>query len=159
MALNGVSEAFMHATADATALKSINVSLVVFSILHSIASIALVTKFGTYGVVVAGCISMLTRVAYCFSYGRKYFSTTAFSFRSVLPSLASAFAGLSCALLVHLSGAFHLPNQAEASLRDISKHFLLGCFLGLSLLYVLWKVEKETWQSLRDLSRQKQKQK
>ena len=147
----------MHATADAKALKRINISLLVFSILHSMASIVLVTKLGTYGLVLAGCISMLTRVAYCFSYGRRYFSTITFSFRSILPSLVSAFAGLSCALFVHISEGVHIPELAEASLKHLSKHFLLGCSLGLFLLFVLFKMEKETWQSLRDLSKQKKK--
>ena len=148
MALNGVTEAFMHATADEKALKQINVSLIVFSILHSITSIVLVNKLGTYGLVIAACISMLIRVGYCCTYMLKYFSSVRYSFRSISPSPFSIIAGATCAVLVHVSERIHIPSHTAVDLKKVSTHFAFGCCIGLSLLYLLYKKEREMVTSL-----------
>ena len=148
MALNGVAEAFMHATANEKALKRINISLIVFSILHSITSIALVRTAGTSGLVIAGCISMSIRVAYCFTYMSKHFAEVNFALASVMPGLLSLAAGGACALLGRVSERIHVPSQEGATFDLILRHFAIGCLAGLSLLALLYKSEGKTWRSL-----------
>jgi len=151
MAFNGVSEAFMHATADEAALKRINASLVAFSIIHSVTSIVLVKTLGTYGLVLAGCVSMLTRVAYCWRYTADYFSAAKCPLGSILPAPASMAAGLVCCTLVVVSERIHIPPGGEesASFDKVLRHFLFGAGLGVTLLFILYRKENAMLNSLK----------
>ena len=153
MALNGVAEAFMHATADAGALRGINYSLVAFSALHSVTSVILVRSSGTSGLVAAGCVSMLLRVGYCTWYARGYFREASFPLSSVLPTPLGLASLAACAALSRASEKYQLPDPGAAALRDVVGHLGLGCLVGMGLLGVLYKTERKLVSSLADLRR------
>jgi len=156
MALNGVSEAFVHATADKEALKQVNYMLVFFSAMHSITSIALVKAFGTEGLVFAGCISMLLRIAYCYWYMNRYFSLSGSRFkpRLVLPSPTVVLAIVAAAVGLNAYEKMQIPDPTSPSTAALVRHLGVGVGVGLTLLWVVYAKEKDTFKSLVQLAKQ-----
>lgn len=60
----GITEAFVHAVMDPSALTAANAMLVVFTAAHIASSLLLVKLGGAAGLVLADTISMLLRIAY-----------------------------------------------------------------------------------------------
>ncbi|XP_021716459.1 protein RFT1 homolog isoform X1 [Chenopodium quinoa] len=87
LAMNGTSEAFLHAVADENQLKRSNKSLVVFSLIYVILNILLVRSAGALGLIFANATNMALRIAYSAVFIKQYFQgSSSFSFRSCLPS-------------------------------------------------------------------------
>lgn len=87
LAMNGTSEAFLHAVANESQLKRSNDSLFVFSIIYIILNILLVRSVGAIGLIIANSTNMLLRIAYSAVFIKHYLQdSSSFSFRSCLPS-------------------------------------------------------------------------
>ncbi|KAG5558345.1 hypothetical protein RHGRI_008316 [Rhododendron griersonianum] len=95
LAMNGTSEAFLHAVATENQLKRSNDSLLVFSVIYLALNVLLIQSAGAVGLIVANsliCIlnsneDMILRIIYSAVFIKHYFEDSAsFSFRSCLPS-------------------------------------------------------------------------
>ncbi|KNA09795.1 hypothetical protein SOVF_150180 [Spinacia oleracea] len=87
LALNGTSEAFLHAVADEKQLKRSNNSLIVFSLIYVFLNVLLVRSAGALGLIFANATNMTLRIAYSAVFIKHYFQgSSSFSFRSCMPS-------------------------------------------------------------------------
>jgi oligosaccharide translocation protein RFT1 len=62
LGINGVSEAFVHSVAPTAAFRRVNIGLGVSSFMYVICVIPLLVYVGTSGIVIAGTVSMITRI-------------------------------------------------------------------------------------------------
>ncbi|KAL7589643.1 hypothetical protein Lser_V15G35994 [Lactuca serriola] len=86
LAINGTSEAFLHAVATEDQLKQSNNSLVVFSFIYVVLNILLIRSAGAVGLIFANALNMVFRIIYSAIFIRRYFQdSTSFSFHSCLP--------------------------------------------------------------------------
>ncbi|XP_047316146.1 protein RFT1 homolog isoform X2 [Impatiens glandulifera] len=88
LAMNGTSEAFLHAVATENQLKRSNDYLLVFSIIYLILNVLLIRSVGAVGLVIANSLNMILRIIYSSVFIKNYFQDYdgVFSFRSCLPS-------------------------------------------------------------------------
>lgn len=74
MALNGVTEAFVYATASPGLLGTVNVSLIISSLAFCLSCAVLIEKMGTSGILVANIIGMSIRIGFNLRYTERYFA-------------------------------------------------------------------------------------
>lgn len=87
LAMNGTSEAFLHAVATENQLKKSNDYLLVFSVIYLILNVLLIRSAGAVGLVLANSLNMIFRIIYSAVFIKKYFQEHGqFSFRNCLPS-------------------------------------------------------------------------
>ncbi|XAR66120.1 hypothetical protein NMG60_11012209 [Bertholletia excelsa] len=87
LAMNGTSEAFLHAVATENQLKRSNDSLLVFSLIYLILNVVLIRSAGAVGLIVANSLNMVLRIMYSAVFINHYFKDSAsFSFSRCLPS-------------------------------------------------------------------------
>ncbi|KAI3778096.1 hypothetical protein L2E82_07119 [Cichorium intybus] len=86
LAINGTSEAFLHAVATEDQLKKSNNSLVLFSFIYVVLNILLIRSAGAVGLIFANALNMVFRIIYSAIFIGRYFQdSTSFSFYSCLP--------------------------------------------------------------------------
>ncbi|XP_076944329.1 uncharacterized protein LOC143614917 [Bidens hawaiensis] len=87
LAMNGTSEAFLHAVATEDQLKRSNNSLVLFSCIYVALNILLIRSAGAVGLIFANALNMVFRIIYSATFIRRYFQqdSSSFSFHSCLP--------------------------------------------------------------------------
>lgn len=86
LAMNGTSEAFLHAVASEDQLKRSNISLVLFSIIYVVLNILLIRSAGAVGLIFANALNMVFRIIYSSVFIRRYFQDSlSFPFHSCLP--------------------------------------------------------------------------
>ncbi|KAK1261931.1 hypothetical protein QJS04_geneDACA018450 [Acorus gramineus] len=87
LAMNGTSEAFLHAMATENQLKQSNSFLIKCSGIYIILNLVLVRFAGAVGLIVANSINMLLRIIYSARFIKGYFQgSPSFAFSSCLPS-------------------------------------------------------------------------
>ncbi|GAB2265434.1 hypothetical protein Dimus_000490 [Dionaea muscipula] len=87
LAMNGTSEAFVHAVADESQIKQSNKWLLAFSIIYVLLNISLVRAAGAVGLIIANSINMAFRITYSAIFIKHYFQDSrSFSFRHCMPS-------------------------------------------------------------------------
>ncbi|KAF2315824.1 hypothetical protein GH714_040366 [Hevea brasiliensis] len=87
LAMNGTSEAFLHAVATESQLKRSNDSLLVFSLLYVVLNVLLIRSAGSVGLILANSLNMILRIIYSAVFIKHYFKdSSAFTFRGCLPS-------------------------------------------------------------------------
>ncbi|KAJ6393920.1 hypothetical protein OIU77_023206 [Salix suchowensis] len=87
LAMNGTSEAFLHAVATESQLKRSNDSLLVFSLIYVVMNVLLIKSAGAIGLILANSLNMILRILYSAVFIKHYFQdSSAFSFASCLPS-------------------------------------------------------------------------
>ncbi|KZV58190.1 hypothetical protein F511_36899 [Dorcoceras hygrometricum] len=87
LAMNGTSEAFLHAVATENQLKRSNDSLLVFSLIYLVMNVLLIRSAGAVGLIFANSLNMIFRIIYSAVFIKRYFKDSfSFSFRSCLPS-------------------------------------------------------------------------
>ncbi|KAJ6712233.1 ENDOPLASMIC RETICULUM MULTISPAN TRANSMEMBRANE PROTEIN-RELATED [Salix purpurea] len=87
LAMNGTSEAFLHAVATESQLKRSNDSLLVFSLIYVVMNVLLIKSGGAVGLILANSLNMILRILYSAVFIKHYFQdSSAFSFASCLPS-------------------------------------------------------------------------
>ena len=73
--LPGITEAFVHAVLDASALTTSNLLLLLFTGVHLVVSMVMVKAAGAAGLVMADAVNMLLRITYSVWYvflGRRH---------------------------------------------------------------------------------------
>ncbi|KAK7263860.1 hypothetical protein RJT34_31458 [Clitoria ternatea] len=139
LAMNGTSEAFMHAVATESQLKRSNDSLLIFSLIYIVLNVLLIKLAGAVGLIMANSLNMTLRISYSAIFIKNYFQgSSAFSFWKCLPS------GWTIMLF---SGVITLISENVFLDRDnfwptFMIHLLvgLGCFCVSS--YVIYRREK-----------------
>uniref|UniRef100_A0A5B7AEW6 Protein RFT1 homolog n=1 Tax=Davidia involucrata TaxID=16924 RepID=A0A5B7AEW6_DAVIN len=87
LAMNGTSEAFLHAVATENQLRRSNDSLLVFSLIYLILNVLLIQSAGAVGLIFANSLNMIFRIIYSVVFIKHYFQdSSSFSFCSCLPS-------------------------------------------------------------------------
>ncbi|KAL2329355.1 hypothetical protein Fmac_022782 [Flemingia macrophylla] len=87
LAMNGTSEAFMHAVASESQLKRSNDSLLIFSLIYIVLNVLLIRLAGAVGLIMANSLNMSLRIIYSAIFIKSYFQgSSSFSFSGCLPS-------------------------------------------------------------------------
>ncbi|KAI3896203.1 hypothetical protein MKW92_049967 [Papaver armeniacum] len=88
LAMNGTSEAFLHAVASEDQLKRSNDSLLIFSTIYVALNVVLIQSAGAVGLILANSLNMILRISYSAIFIKRYFqdSSSEFRFRQCLPS-------------------------------------------------------------------------
>lgn len=76
LAVNGILESFVHAVALGSELWLSHVALFVATTVQTIATMWLVTSYGTLGMILADSLGMMLRIAYCLHFVWKYIDLT-----------------------------------------------------------------------------------
>ncbi|KAK8975395.1 hypothetical protein V6N11_057489 [Hibiscus sabdariffa] len=87
LAINGTSEAFLHAVATENQLKRSNYSLVVISLIYIALNFLLIRSAGAVGLILANSLNMVFKIFYSAIFIKHFFQeSSSFSFYSCLPS-------------------------------------------------------------------------
>ncbi|GMJ00174.1 hypothetical protein like AT5G07630 [Hibiscus trionum] len=87
LAMNGTSEAFLHAVATENQLKRSNDYLLVFSLIYVALNVLLIRSAGAVGLILANSLNMVFRIIYSAIFIKHFFQeSSSFSFYSCLPS-------------------------------------------------------------------------
>ncbi|CAD5195468.1 unnamed protein product [Musa acuminata subsp. malaccensis] len=86
LAMNGTSEAFLHAVANERQLKRSNDSLLIFSGIYIALNVILIRSAGAIGLIAANSLSILLLIIYSAVFISSYFQDSSFSFYRCLPS-------------------------------------------------------------------------
>lgn len=128
LAINGTSEAFLHAVANKSQLIKSNLSLFFFSGIYILLNIILVQSAGTLGLIAANLINMICRIAYSGLFIQQFFKDTSFSFLLCLPS--------GWVVLV-LSGAITLISERLILDREnFWQSFMIHLSIGLVCFFI-----------------------
>ncbi|CAN1180469.1 Protein RFT1 homolog [Linum perenne] len=95
LAMNGTSEAFLHAVATENQIKRSNDSLLLFSIIYVVLNVLLIRSAGAVGLILANSLNMTMRIIYSAVFIKNYFKLTMFGFGSSLQD-SSAFSFSNC---------------------------------------------------------------
>nr|CCA19263.1 conserved hypothetical protein [Albugo laibachii Nc14] len=151
LGVNGISEAFVHSIAVPNEFMAFNRSMVAFFVLYAIVAYILMSHFhlGSIGLILANCVNMVCRIAYCFSFISRLLEEKPKRFeayhlfchtlpgRLVLLALLSSVGFTFCSYVQLI-----LPLSIESSNKMLwnqhGKHLLLGmmCFLGVGLCII-----------------------
>jgi len=175
LGLNGVSEAFVYATAPPDLLGTVNVSLVVSSLAFCVSAVHLIQSMGTSGILVANIISMSIRIAFNLVYTHGYFASPqqyfpiSFSKEEGGKGLQLKLAPLSdaCVHLHDVAGMavvsavlYMSSSRYETSLmtlRSAGEHVLVGAACFLLVLALLYKSHRMEFKQLLGAVRSRQK--
>ncbi|PON53141.1 RFT [Trema orientale] len=87
LAMNGTSEAFLHAVATENQIKRSNDSLLVFSLIYIVMNVLLIQSAGAVGLIMANSLNMTFRIVYSGVFIKRFFQDSpSFSFYKCLPS-------------------------------------------------------------------------
>jgi len=86
LAMNGTSEAFLHAVGTKNELERSNDMLLIFSLIYVALNILLIRSAGAIGLIMANSLNMIFRIIYSGRFIQRYFQgTSSFSFRKCFP--------------------------------------------------------------------------
>ncbi|XP_057952249.1 uncharacterized protein LOC131146589 [Malania oleifera] len=138
LAMNGTSEAFLHAVATENQLKRSNDSLLIFSLIYLVLNVLLIRLAGAAGLVLANSLNMIFRIIYSAVFIKQYFQDSLFSFRSCLPSgwTVLLFSGV----VTHFSEKIFLDR--EIFWETFFIHFLTGLTCLCVSSFVIFRRER-----------------
>ncbi|GJP68267.1 hypothetical protein CLOP_g25001 [Closterium sp. NIES-67] len=142
LALNGTTEAFVHAVLSERQLAQSNGWLVLFSLLHMALSALLIRAASSPGLILANCFNMAMRIAYSATFIHQYFKATPnFSLLGSLPSVpvlasfaAASLVSFTSQHLLLFRGTYLSPVSPPSPLSPASlAHIAVGalCFVGV----------------------------
>uniref|UniRef100_A0A0E0I0X1 Protein RFT1 homolog n=1 Tax=Oryza nivara TaxID=4536 RepID=A0A0E0I0X1_ORYNI len=143
LAMNGTSEAFLHAVANEDKLKQSNDMLLLFSAIYIVLNVVLIKSAGAVGLIAANSINMLLRITYSAAFIKDYFKGS-FSFRHCLP------AGWGVLLISGLTTAFseRMFLNRNRFKQTLPIHMAIGIMcLGFSSLEI-YRGEKQFLMSI-----------
>ncbi|KAI5062085.1 hypothetical protein GOP47_0022624 [Adiantum capillus-veneris] len=152
LALNGTTEAFLHAVVTKGQLARSNVWLLAFSFVYVSLSILLIRTAGAAGLIVANCINMLLRSLYSLNFIMKYFKGD-FEIWQILPNAR---------VLVMFAVSMLVTRASEKTILDRHRFYVtaplhvgvgVGCFA--LVVYLLYKHEQSFFARLSALHRGK----
>lgn len=151
LALNGISEAFVHAVLDHRGLQQSNMLLLAFSAAHLAACGALVRRHGALGLVAADSLNMALRIAYSGWCMRRFFARLpGFSLARLLPApqtlaaCAAAAAVTAASQAAFMAGATGAAVPQRAFLRLAAMHVGVGVACLAAVAAMVVKAERAT---------------
>ncbi|KAL1532419.1 protein RFT1 isoform X1 [Salvia divinorum] len=139
IAMNGTSEAFLHAVATENQLKRSNDALLIFSLIYLVLNVILIRSAGAIGLILANSFNMIFRIVYSAIFIRQFFKEySSFSFKSCLPGgyeflLVSGFA-------TFVFERLYLDRDNFWATFAVHLSFGLSCFIVSA--YVIYRKEK-----------------
>ncbi|CAI5469364.1 unnamed protein product [Closterium sp. Yama58-4] len=158
LALNGTTEAFVHAVLSERQLAQSNGWLLLFSLLHMALSALLIRVASSPGLILANCCNMAMRIAYSATFINQYFKTTPnFSLWHSLPSfpVLSSFAAASLISfasqhLLLFRGSYTSPSSPPSPLSPASlAHIAVGALCFAAVIGALWHWERKFFAELK----------
>ena len=150
-------EAFVTASTDSSNISLQYILRVVISVSHLFLSWLLIQSFNTKGVIIANCISMMVRIV-CSVWFIRLFSRSkqldnqnlvsdiAFS---VSPGFFPIVSLIAAFFITFLSERLTGSNLPSPSLLLVFCHLLIGLVCFLAVLFVFYKSQRETLDSLK----------
>eukprot|EP00026_Physarum_polycephalum_P007277 Phypoly_transcript_07335.p1 GENE.Phypoly_transcript_07335~~Phypoly_transcript_07335.p1 ORF type:complete len:527 (+),score=56.41 Phypoly_transcript_07335:39-1619(+) len=135
IAVNGITEAFVHAVASPEELRWFNVLLISFSVVYVTTASVFIRLLETSGLIFANCINMGLRVAFSTNYILKFFKEfnpqKSISVTDILPNKV---------VLVVLGVSF-FATWISSTLHPLV-HFAAGAFFGLSTIAAVYLTDR-----------------
>ncbi|GAM23765.1 hypothetical protein SAMD00019534_069400 [Acytostelium subglobosum LB1] len=153
MAVNGVSEAFVHSVSKTDQLKTLNWILFLIGLLYLFLTYIFSTLWGTIGIILANCINMLARIIYSVYFMNGFFKgCKGFSLASMLPNkLPLLLFGLSF-IMTNITGHYY----SGVAIRNILIHVGTGALCFGLVLISLYLTEGNTFREVRRIIKSKQ---
>lgn len=140
LAINGTSEAFLHAVATKDQLYSSNIFMIICSVSYIVLNIILLRLAGIVGLIAANSINMSLRIIYSAVFIRQYFqNSSTFEFRGCLPS--------GWLMLLFSAGITLLSERLFLDKDNFWPTFFLHFLVGLACIclssFVIYRHEKD----------------
>ncbi|CAI5992188.1 unnamed protein product [Closterium sp. NIES-65] len=158
LALNGTTEAFVHAVLSERQLAQSNGWLLLFSLLHMALSALLIRVASSPGLILANCCNMAMRIAYSATFISQYFKTTSnFSLWQSLPSFpvlasfaAASLISFASQHLLLFRGSYTSPASLPSpfSLASLT-HIAIGALCFAAVMGALWHWERKFFAELK----------
>ncbi|XP_038976310.1 protein RFT1 homolog [Phoenix dactylifera] len=140
LAMNGTSEAFLHAVSNESQLRKSNDSLLIFSGIYIVLNILLIRSAGAIGLIAANSMNMMLRIIYSAVFIKRYFQeSSSFSFYRCLPSGWTIL--LLCSATTLLSERIFLDKDNFWQTMSLHLAVGIGCFCISS--FVIYHREKQ----------------
>jgi len=133
LAINGITEAFSQATMSIKQLEHYKNLISIFALIYLVIFYILIKLIGIYGIIISNCLNMLSRIITNTYYIHKYFHGIQWS-KPFQFSFHYIFSLLFCSFIC---------SYSEKWFTNSLLHFSFGAILGLSMLLLTWKEEKE----------------
>ncbi len=133
LAVNGITEAFAQATMSLEELKRYKNLISIFAGIYLALFYFLIKSIGIHGIIIANCLNMLLRITTNASYIYRYFHGIQWS---------QPF-GFSLIYLVSLVGCSAICFYSESWFSHAFFHFSFGAALGLGMLLLTYREERE----------------
>lgn len=126
LAVNGILEAFVHATSNSRQLNAINLALVAFAGCHVGLSNIMVQRAGAIGLIGADCVNMAARIAFsAILLSRLTANVSSFSLRSLYPSRTTLVAMIAAFWVTGVSALVTLGPEAAGPVPSMLMHALM----------------------------------
>ena len=133
LAINGITEAFSQATMSIKELNRYKTLLAIFAVIYIAIFSFLINTIGIYGIIIANCLNMFLRIVtnsfhiYRYFHGIQWSKPLEFSFY----------------YLAALAFSFFICCYSEQWFANSVLHFSFGAALGIGMLILTWREEKE----------------
>ncbi|EFA74865.1 RFT1 family protein [Heterostelium album PN500] len=157
MAVNGVSEAFVHSVSKADQLKTLNWILIVIGFIYLTATFILSKLYGTIGIILANCLNMFTRILYSIYFMNQFFKgINEFSIRSMFPKMSVIIIYLLSFVVTNVSRIYFGQNQTSLFAVPTLIHIGIGATCFLVVIISLYFTERSTFRDIKKVLRNKQ---
>lgn len=147
LAVNGVSESFVHAVITPKSLYSFNVSLVACWVLFIGTSVPLMSYLGTSGLILANSVSMIARSSFNMYFIQRFYVHVCpnKSFR-IMDCLLPPYQILVGCCAISIVCYFSSVKFASSAMRplDALVHLGIGSICGIMYISLLWMFSKST---------------
>lgn len=141
LALNGITEAFLHAVVTKGELLQSNAWLFVFSVVHMCLSVVLIRAAPSTGLILANSINMGMRIIYSLTFIRHFFKhSQTFSLWQAIPNWRVLGVLLSSAVITYFSKSFVLDHDNFS--QTAVKHVGVGVVCLGVLVSAVYKYER-----------------
>jgi oligosaccharide translocation protein RFT1 len=133
LAVNGITEAFSQATMSLKQLETYKNLITIFALIYLVIFCVSISYIGIYGIIISNCLNMLLRIITNTFYIQRYF-------HGIQWSKPFQF---SFSYLFSLCFTLFLCFYSEKWFTNSLLHFSFGGILGLGMLFLTWREEKE----------------
>lgn len=162
LAWNGMTEAFVYATASSMELGRLSVAHTTVGIMFGVMASVAVSRYGTIGLVGINCIAMMLRTIYSITYAARYLSQT--NKQPALQALGRLLREVMPHPIVWIAfvGSFFLTRISNQSLGNINigdsgwlhvaaKHVAVGITCALGVLPLAYVLERDLRRNIKSL--------
>lgn len=150
IAINGVSEAFVHATINADENVRLNIVLTAISVVYLALTAVLGAWLGPAGLIAANCVNMAARILYSAHYTHNYFRPLrTFRLRSLIPNAMVLLAFAICFAVTHVSARLIAPGTTATGWKSHALHVAVGVACVGAVVAVVWHTERAAVREMR----------